>query len=241
MARKRQRKKQQTKRNIRNLERIGQTKKQAVAHRNDTRYVTKKVKAYDRKETARKRYHELVELGVPKAQARKMRYWSQERYRQEVENIKRERKRKRYESQKVMSIYYIDRAGTIDVATTPQAFKHDFEQHSVAWLVQYINEELRTDAGAIGDADVIITARNQIPGMDLFFWDAALIYRGTASPHQYKRLLVALATMVSLLYGAQAKLSMLFEVLKYCRVFSEQTYRRLQKDLSLDEMYKGYA
>jgi hypothetical protein len=249
LANKRQRKKLQAKKNAEILKKAGYSKKDIKRLKNKTDQVKKIERQYKRNERAKKRYQELMDLGIDKKQARKMRYWGEEKYNKALaeikEKIEREKKEKE-ENEKYLLIFWREKTNNFFDEEVISKLKHSLKYVEVSYLIKGIHDLMTTppEHAIIGSALTVVTPKkhkNQLirfyknydDGTFQSFNSYFLVYEGKASLRRYRELLVNIYTVLSLMYELTAKFEFMKNLIfRDLPQVNQKTAERLAHDLN---------
>lgn len=252
MAKKRLRKKQQTKKNIQLLKAVGvENKKQLKQLKNDTNKTTNLYKKEQRRITANERSAVIKSLGYKVSDHSTKRYWSESRWQEWLseERKKQERlaRKKQDDNDLFLLIFWRDKTaeGFADTELI-ERYKYQYKYMTNDELLNRINHYLRTpkaQGAEIGTTLCVLVKGNQrkqyinfmshmsdtsMQMADINDW--VLVYEGKAK--RYHDLLLAIHAVIRLLYDASERADFINTLIdKMLPRININMARRLAKDL----------
>jgi hypothetical protein len=256
MANKRQKKKQQSKKNVSLLESLGINRKIAERVKNRPQEVqtiykrrTKEIKQENRKQTAKERANYLKSQGYKVSEHAAKRYWSDDHWKawvheQEVKRAAEEKKAKKREQQRqyrerkkkeaanklVLQMYWKDRTDTAMDDSTLQYVKESGKLETVSELIHNLNEARNYTSGEIGDYTIEVT---KYPRETESYYHGEYYKQYEGNGTQYKKLLIAIGAMFAGLYYPHEKEIFIYELVTKMQEVNSKTARRLQEDFNI--------
>lgn len=252
MANKRLRKKQQTKKNINLLNKIGVADKKKIKElKNDTQKITTLQKKEQRRITANERSAIIKSLGYKVSDHSGKRYWSENRWSEWVTNERKKQQRslrkKEDGGEKYLLIFWRDKTaeGFADTELI-ERYKYQYRYMDNEQLLSRINYFLRTQkpqGAEIGTTMSVIVNGNQRKSYINFMThmseatmqmsdinDWVLVYEGKVK--RYHDLLLAIHAVIRLLYDTSERADFISTLLdKRLPRINKNMAERLAKDL----------
>lgn len=259
MARKRQRKKQQTQQTIKALKKVGiHDKKHIKQLKNKPKEANRLVAKEQRNITARARGKLLTSLGYTGKEHSSKRYWGQARWDEWLKGVNKKRKaierKKEAKSLRELKnredlyllIFWKEKTDAYeDSQTLIDTFKEEYKYMPVEYLIQSLNAFIHSEEpvpAMIGTAAIALAKgkdRKQViqlyTGYDdgtMAGWNMyGLVYEGKAV--NYRALLVAIHAVIRLLYDNSEKATFMNTLLsQHLPRINQKMAKRLAKDLN---------
>jgi hypothetical protein len=261
MASKRQRKKNQTKKNITMLQSVGYKDKKVIKQiRNKPQLVNKIVKKESDYVRWRHQSDILEMLGFKRSAAQ--RTWGEKRFNKWYEEQKTELKKKKEKEERSRKIkdrkskndtdlyllmFWKEKTNGFADEGIIDDFKHEYRHLPNEYLIDSINGFLTTKdplPALIGTTHISVIQGSQRKAYIQFMkhfdegklsdmTDWMLVYEGKASMNRYHELLLGIHTIIRLLYDASEKADFIGNLItKYLPQVNKKTARRLAKDLN---------
>ncbi|WP_025907183.1 hypothetical protein [Priestia flexa] len=224
MASKRQRKKQQAKQNIKLLETVGFSRKEAEKVKNKPKQVTTIYKKEKRKRTANERSSILKSLGLKVSDHASKRYWSEKKWDAFVneELAKKEKARKKEEQKKKrkeretgdrLFIYWTDPSGSADATTYYHIYKQ-IEHMTDGALIETAFWALDGEQpfGEVGDYDIRIAGDRSQKDLNEHFYSQGWVKTYEGKAKRMRPLLKTITAMLLSLYNHNQKLQFLYDL-----------------------------
>lgn len=263
MASKRQRKKQQAKKNMQLLQAVGVTDKKVLREYKNRPKQTEQLYKQKRRNLIANERSDFMRnvLGLPMDKSNQSkRYWSEKRWeawksdqlekkRKEEERRERERKKRerkeRDDQDLYLLIFWKEKTEGYADESIIEDFKHEYRHLDNDYLIRSIIGFLSAKMPSlIGTYNIQVVRGNQRQQVKNFMksfdtgmladWNNwLLVYEGKADPRRYKELLLAIHTVVRLLYDNEEKAGFINDlIMKFLPRVNRQTASRLAKDLN---------
>ena len=227
MASKRQRKKQQAKQNIKLLETVGFSRKEAERVKNKPKQVTTIYKKEKRKITAKERSDLMKGLGLKVSDHASKRYWSEKKwndfYNQQLAEKEKARKKAERKAKKAdetentrgdrLFIYWTDPSGSADATTYYHIYKQ-IEHMTDGALIETAFWALDGEQpfGEVGDYDIRIANDRSQKKLNEHFYSQGWVKTYEGKAKRMRPLLKTITAMLLSLYNHNQKLQFLYDL-----------------------------